>query len=624
MSKILAVIFCLFSILFLGVAGFTSNTAVISGRVTIENNIQYIFDAKLYLYNSYHDIIDSTFTVDNGFFRFNLVAGEYYLSAEKDNYIREFYPSAYELNEAGKITVFANQNVSVNFDLDRGGWLGGVFDYIGRDIEKGLITAIKVDEPYAGWSRSIVITGERPINYVLNGLIPGAYKVVAMASVKRTVYYPGVDNFEDADIIYVERNTGVPNISFLLQPVGTGHVSGRVYDSSTGEGLIGISIFAYQWQNYWDDPNLQLFITGDQGEFSFELPAGHYYFYLLCDECIEDCGRIALYYDNQYNPMLANIIEVPAGIIITDLNFALDLNLTRGLMISGNVINPNSGMGMEDVVVTAIDYQTGLAVSSTYSASNGDYVLENLPSGEYLLQYSGGDVIPFFYRFAERWQNGEVIVLSVDYSNIQAEPITQDYGNLGLAIYGNVMTPSGPANGARIYAYLLGEDDPKAFGHTSASGEYEITNGLIPGSYYVVCDLIGYNYEVYPYDIHLDLLENPVAEDIDFLLHPAVTGVTDLDNVSVPGAIEVLANYPNPFNGSTRIAVFSGSDFDVEINLMVFNVLGQRAGEKNVILRPGMNYIFWGVDDFSRQVSSGVYFYRVEGSQETRRMIFLK
>jgi hypothetical protein len=622
MSKILAVVFCLFSVLFLSASGFASDSAIISGRVTIENSIQYIFDAKLYLYNSYREIIDSAFTVNNGFFEFNLTAGEYYLSAEKDNYIREYYPSSYEISNASKITVFVNQNVSVYFNLDRGGWLGGIFDYVGRDIEKGLVTAIKVDEPNAGWNRSVTITGERPINYVLNGLIPGAYKVMAMASVKRTVYYPGVYNFEEAEIIYIERNTGVPDISFQLQPVGIGHVTGRIYDSSTGEGLIGVSIYAYQWQNYWDDPNMQFSLSGEQGEFTFELPAGSYYFYMLCDDCIEGCGRIALYYDSQYNPMQANIIEVPAGIIITDLDFALDLNTTHGLTISGNVINSNTGVGMEDVVVTAIDYGTGYAVSSTYSVSNGDYSLENLPSGEYLLQYSGSNVIPFFYRFTESWQNAEIIILSVNYSNIDAEAITQDYGNLGLGIYGSVLTPNGPASGARVYAYLVGEDYPKAYGHTSASGEYSITTGLIPGSYNVVCDMIGYNYEVYPYDIHLDLLENPVAEDIDFLLHPVVTSVHE--NAAVPGAIELLANYPNPFNGSTRIRVFSGSASEVEINLTVYNILGQLAGEKNLILRPGINYVEWNSDDFGRQVSSGVYFYRIEGSQETRRMIFLK
>lgn len=622
MNKIFIVIICLFSTLLFGVSAFASSNAMITGRVTIENTIEYIYDAKLYLYNSYREIIDSTFTLEGGQFEFDVIAGEYFVSAEKDNYIREYYPSAYEISEAGKITVFANQNVSIYFNLDRGGWLGGIFDYAGGNIEKGLVTAIKVDEPNAGWSRSVLITGERPIHYVLNGLIPGAYKVVAMASVKKTVYYPGVDNFEDAQIIYVERNTGVPDISFLLQPVGIGQITGRAYDSSTGEGLIGIPIYAYQWQDYWDDPNMQVSMTGEEGIYSFELPAGNYYFYLFCDECIEGRGRLALFYNNQYNPILANIIEVPAGVIIPDVDFPLDIDAAHGLTISGNVIDFNTGMAMEDVVVTAIDYSTGLAVNSTYSLSSGDFFLENLPSGEYLLQYSGLNVIPFFYRSTETWQNAEIIVLNLDYSNIIAEPITQDFGNLGLAISGTISTGSGSAAGARIYAYLSGEDDPTAYSRTSATGEYSITTGLVPGNYTVVCDLIGYNYEVYPYDVQLDLLENPVAENIDFLLQSAVTGIDE--DVTVPDAIELLANYPNPFNGSTRIPVYSGKDSEIEIKLSVFNILGQQAGEKSVKLNPGMNYIDWSGNDFNRSMSSGVYFYRIEGLSDTRRMVFLK
>jgi len=622
MNRFFIAFFCLFLVLLFGVSSFASDNAIISGRVKIESSIQYIYGAKLYLYDSYKEIIDSTFTMENGNFEFHLVAGEYYVSAEKNNYIREFYPAAYELSEARKITVFANQNVSLYFSLDRGGWLGGVFDYAGGDIEKGLVTAIKIDEPNAGWARSAVIGAVRPINYVLNGLIPGAYKVMAMASAKQTVYFPGVENFEDAAIIYIERNTGVPDISFLLQPVGIGQVTGRIYDINTGEGLQGVSVYAYQWQDYWDDPNMQLHSSDEDGEFVFELPAGSYYFYMLCDECVENGGRIALYYDNQYNPMLADVVEVPAGVIISDLDFGLNPDQVHDLSISGNIVNFNTGLGMGNVVVTIIDYGSGLAINSTYSNSSGDYILENLPSGNYLLQFSGSNVIPFFYRYTESWQNAEIIVLSSNNSHVDAEAITQDYGNLGLAISGSVLTPNGPANGARVYAYRIGDDYPTAFGRTSATGEYSITTGLTPGSYHVICDLIGYNYEVYPYDILLDLLENPVAEDIDFLLLPAVTSTCE--EITLPGEIEVLANYPNPFNGTTKIPVFSGSGSDVNVNLLIFNILGQHAGGRNVTLHPGMNYINWSGNDFGREASSGVYFYRIEGFQQTRRMVFIK
>jgi hypothetical protein len=621
MSRKLATILCIFLALLLSVDGFAADTAVISGRVNVENGVQTIYGARLYLYNTLREAIDSTYSELYGVFQFRVQAGEYYLSAEKDNFIREFYPGIYKLSEAGRITVFAGQTVHINFDLDRGGWLGGVFDYVGRDIDKGLVTAIKVDEPHAGWYRSEYLGNDRPANYVLNGLIPGAYKVLAMASVKKSLFYPGVDNIEEAEIITVERNAGVPDISFLLEQCEIGQASGRVYDVNTGEGLTGVSVYAYQWREYWDDPNLQVALTGEDGGFDLDLPEGEYTFYLNCDN-YSPGGRIAYYYNNRYNPMLADIVAINRNIPAENIDFAVNLNVNHDLSISGNIIDTETGQGLPDVVVTALDYYTGQAVSSTYSISNGNFALENLPSGEYLLMYSGNNVIPFFYRATESWQDAEVIVLNVNHPGIQSEAITQDYGNLGLAISGSVLTPSGPASGARVYAYPVGEDFPIAFGRTSASGEYTITTGLVPGSFRVACDLFGYVHQVYPFAIELDLLHNPVVGNIDFLLEPAVTSIHE--NMNLPGELQVFASYPNPFNDDTRIPVFSGYSHNIDVNLAVYNILGQNVGEKSITLIPGINYIAWKSADFGRAISSGVYFYRVEGLHQTHRMLYLK
>ena len=96
MNKSLAIIICL--LLLFGVSAFAADTAVISGRVTSENSSQSIFEAEIYLYNSYREIIDSTFSLPNGSFEFSLIGGEYYISAESGNYIREYYPSAYQVS----------------------------------------------------------------------------------------------------------------------------------------------------------------------------------------------------------------------------------------------------------------------------------------------------------------------------------------------------------------------------------------------------------------------------------------------------------------------------------------------------------------------------------------------
>ena len=85
-------------------------------------------------------------------------------------------------------------------------------------------------------------------------------------------------------------------------------------------------------------------------------------------------------------------------------------------------------------------------------------------------------------------------------------------------------------------------------------------------------------------------------------------------------------NYPNPFNPSTTIK------FDLprssRVKIEIINILGQSI--KNLIseeLSAGQHQINWGGRDNSGlDVSSGVYFYRINGENfsETKKMILMK
>jgi PKD repeat protein len=95
---------------------------------------------------------------------------------------------------------------------------------------------------------------------------------------------------------------------------------------------------------------------------------------------------------------------------------------------------------------------------------------------------------------------------------------------------------------------------------------------------------------------------------------------------SLPTDISLEQNYPNPFNPMTRIdyALPEGT----EVHLTVHNILGQtvktlvdgyqEAGYKNVI--------WYGDDETGAQVSSGVYFYRLDagGRSQIRKMLKLQ
>ena len=96
----------------------------------------------------------------------------------------------------------------------------------------------------------------------------------------------------------------------------------------------------------------------------------------------------------------------------------------------------------------------------------------------------------------------------------------------------------------------------------------------------------------------------------------------------LPDHFELGSNYPNPFNPTTIIpfAVPTGT----EIRLDVFNISGQlvrRLLAAGTRVEPGFHEVGWdGRDSSGRQVSSGIYLYRLEstGVVRVRRMMLLK
>jgi len=101
---------------------------------------------------------------------------------------------------------------------------------------------------------------------------------------------------------------------------------------------------------------------------------------------------------------------------------------------------------------------------------------------------------------------------------------------------------------------------------------------------------------------------------------------TDEDNATLPQSFSLEQNHPNPFNPSTVIKF--ALDRDSEIRLDIFNLLGQKVRTLTDNLYPAGQYsLTWdGTDDRGRQVSSGVYLYRLQNENRSlsRKMTLLK
>ncbi len=105
---------------------------------------------------------------------------------------------------------------------------------------------------------------------------------------------------------------------------------------------------------------------------------------------------------------------------------------------------------------------------------------------------------------------------------------------------------------------------------------------------------------------------------------------TDVDEKSrtdeLPDKVILHQNFPNPSNPATTIQYTIPESG--KVLLKIFDINGKEILTLiNAIQTPGFHSIIWdGNDQFSRNVSSGVYFYRLETSlnQEIRKMLLIR
>jgi hypothetical protein len=100
----------------------------------------------------------------------------------------------------------------------------------------------------------------------------------------------------------------------------------------------------------------------------------------------------------------------------------------------------------------------------------------------------------------------------------------------------------------------------------------------------------------------------------------------DNEMTTIPIMTHLNANYPNPFNPTTTISFGLATEGDVSIE--IFNIRGQRVKTLvNDHFNAGMHRAVWNGDDNNgRNVSSGIYFYRMKTDNftETKRMLLMK
>ncbi|MEL6822778.1 MAG: FlgD immunoglobulin-like domain containing protein, partial [Calditrichota bacterium] len=112
----------------------------------------------------------------------------------------------------------------------------------------------------------------------------------------------------------------------------------------------------------------------------------------------------------------------------------------------------------------------------------------------------------------------------------------------------------------------------------------------------------------------------------DVLLDLGIATGIDDEISGVINEFKLDANFPNPFNPSTTISYQLPKQSDVK--LTIINTLGQVVRTLVDEAAPAGEYetVWNGLNNAGKQVSSGLYFYRLEaeGFNQTRKMMLLK
>ena len=145
-------------------------------------------------------------------------------------------------------------------------------------------------------------------------------------------------------------------------------------------------------------------------------------------------------------------------------------------------------------------------------------------------------------------------------------------------------------------------------------------------------------------DESCEIILNFDAADMDYGWHNALLEITsdswDIKHVNVslnvlsndgeqpfiPEACQLLGNYPNPFNPSTKISFLLAEYGQTE--LTIYNIRGQIVRKLvNEPLDAGKHEIYWdGCNEQGNILSSGIFLYRLKTANETinSKMILLK
>jgi len=542
-------------------------TAAITGNVTNDANNSPIAGArvKAILLGRIHWVVRAE-TDNLGNYELNdLIPGDYVVFANAEGFIGEFYDDTRLYREATVLQLEDNETVeNINFGLSEGGKIAGTVIAESDSLPLAnahVVAFLRVNPRVARHA----VTDENG-NYLIDALPPGSFAVLADALGYRAEYYDNVQRLEDATLVNIDGTETEEDINFALGIASA--IRGVVTSEADGSPIAGARVHVFDSPFF--NARLPIFRetrTNADGEYILQVRPGEYYVFATAE------GFNGEFYDNTTNLKEADLVTVFADSHTTGIDFAL----SRRGSISGTVTNETNNEPIIGAVVEAfsetplINFANSIAGFRARTDSSGNYTIENVPSGKYLVVAHAEGYLPEFFEEAASKDSADLVVVE-DNANVEGIDFTLERGG---SISGLVASESDslPIAGALVKVFTSNAGRLLRT-YTGNNGEYQV-GGLPTGTYFVQVIARGFFSEFYDNarNIHdADSVEVRAPREtsgIDVYLEPkerrhgTIAGrvISDVDETPIFGAV-VIAVRPN-----LRVPqiTFSGPDGNYEL-----------------------------------------------------------
>jgi hypothetical protein len=361
------------------------------------------------------------------------------------------------------ITVTAPGTTSnVDFALARGGAMTGrVTDSSGVGLKDITVN------PFSG-------SGERFSAYTLTDA-GGYYTVTGIPSTVLRVLFRPSDYINSEVAVTITAPLTTTNVNAVLTRGAS--ISGIVTDEATGLPLKDIFVEA----ETQEDGRVETAFTNNAGRYvlTTTLPSGSYKVRFSTESRFATCAYVGEYNGDQFNFGAAPPITVTAP-----ASYTVNAALTRGSIVLGKVTDATTGAPVTSGFVSSSSSTNNLQRSGRISFTGGYVFDTGLPSGTYMLKYSGNSngYIDEFYNDKPSAALADPVTLSA--------PTNKPGVDFAVAKGGTLSGRVRAADTGLAFSggYVVVYD---ALGSLAASsgidddGSYQVSQGLSSGAYRV-------------------------------------------------------------------------------------------------------------------------------------------